>query len=151
MNCSKHSLHWMSFHFSLYQKNKYFSIAFLLKWVMEYLIQIQSSIITFQYHFPYITEVATSFEKSQRRKIWSSVSLSFILFIINTFDSIVLVSPWRAPSLRVMDWSWFRSHSSFIQSFILSNTILWHFMNAWRSNWIDMREGRFFNSNDSYQ
>ena len=49
-----------------------------------------------------------------------------------------------------MDWSWVRSHSSFIQSFILSNAILWHLWNAYWSNWMEMREGRFFNSNDSH-
>ena len=45
------------------------------------------------------------------------------------------------------------SQISFIihQSFILSNTIEWHKRNALSSNWMDMREGRFINSNVSYQ
>ena len=50
----------------------------------------------------------------------------------------------------MMDWSFVKSDLWFIQSFILSNTIEWHFQNTLLSNWMDMREGRFFNSNDSY-
>ena len=76
-------------------------------------------------------------------------SLWFILLIINSFDSTVSSSPWRDAHSRVMDWSRIRSHSSFSQSFILSNTIEWHFQNVHLSSRIDMREGRFFNSNDS--
>ena len=53
-------------------------------------------------------------------------SSSLILFIINSFDSPVYLSPSKAPNPRVMDWSRFRSHSLFSQSFILSNIILWH-------------------------
>ena len=51
----------------------------------------------------------------------------------------------------MMDWSFVKSDLWFIQSFILSNTIEWHFQNTLLSNWMDMREGRFFNSNDSYR
>ena len=76
-------------------------------------------------------------------------SASFILFITNSFLSSVLPSPHRVCDPRVMDWSRIRSHSSVIQSFILSNTIERHFWNAILSKWMDMREGRFFNSNDS--
>ena len=46
----------------------------------------------------------------------------------------------------MMDWSFVKSDLWFIQSFILSNTIEWHFQNTLLSNWMDMREGRFFNS-----
>ena len=51
----------------------------------------------------------------------------------------------------MMDWSRFRSHSSFIQSFILSNTIEWQLLNAPEPNWMDIRERRFLHSNDSYK
>ena len=51
----------------------------------------------------------------------------------------------------MIDWSRIRSHSSFIQSFLLSNTIDWQLLNAWLSNWMDMREGRFINLNDTYR
>ena len=45
---------------------------FHLQWVMECLVQIQSSIITIQYHFAYPQEiVAISFEWRKRRKISS--------------------------------------------------------------------------------
>ena len=54
----------------------------------------------------------------------NQLSPSFILFIIISFDSVVSSSPYRASSPRMMDSSRIRSHSSFIQSFILSNTIL---------------------------
>ena len=77
-------------------------------------------------------------------------SSSFILFIFNSFDSVVAESQSRASNPRVIDPSRVRSHSSFIQSFILSNTILWHNWNTKPSNWMNMREGRFFNSSDSY-
>ena len=78
-------------------------------------------------------------------------SISIILFIINSFDSTVSISPCKVSYPRVIDWSRIKSHSSIIQSFILSNTILWQWKNAVQSNWMDMREGRFFNSSDSYQ
>ena len=87
--------------------------------------------------------------KLEKEDLINQSSLSFILFIISTFDSVVLISPLSAAHSRVMDWSWVRSHSSVIQSFILSNTTEWHFQNELSSNWMDMREGRFFNSNDS--
>ena len=53
----------------------------------------------------------------------NQLSSSFILFIIISFDSVVSSSPYRASSPRMMDSSRIRSHSSFIQSFILSNSI----------------------------
>ena len=47
-------------------------IQYLVEWVMECLSQIQSIIITLQYHFTYIKETVTiSFEWSERRKISS--------------------------------------------------------------------------------
>ena len=53
----------------------------------------------------------------------NQLSSSFILFIILSFDSVVSSSPYRASYPRMMDSSRIRSHSSFIQSFILSNSI----------------------------
>ena len=52
-------------------------------------------------------------------------SLSSLLFIINSFDSTVLLSPYplRAAISRVMDWSRFKSHSSFINH-LYSQTLL---------------------------
>ena len=76
-------------------------------------------------------------------------SISFILFITNSFLSTVLPSPHRVCDSREMDWSRIRSHSSVIQSFILSNTILWQQLNTYQPNWMDIRERRFFNSSDS--
>ena len=66
----------------------------------------------------------------EKEDLINQSSLSLILFIINSFDSTVSQSPHRAHSPRVMDWSRIRSHSSFIQSFILSNTIYWQLLNA---------------------
>ena len=81
----------------------------------------------------------------------SSFFQLFILRIISRFDLTVSLSPNRVPLPRVMNWSRGRSHSSFIQLFILSNTTEWHSVNALSSSWMNIREGRFFNSNDSYQ
>ena len=67
-------------------------------------------------------------------------SSSFVLLIINSFDS--LASPSRAPHSRMMDLSWVRSHSSFIRLFILSNTIEWQYSNASCPISRVMREGR---------
>ena len=51
-NCLTLAHHWM-----------HYSVVFLHQWVMECLFQIQSSIITLQYHFPYTTEMQSiSFE-----------------------------------------------------------------------------------------
>ena len=86
----------------------------------------------------------------EKEDLINQSSASFILFITNSFLSTVLPSPHRVCDPRVMDWSRIRSHSSFIQSFILSNTILWHHRNTKTSNWMDIREGRFLHSNDSY-
>ena len=85
----------------------------------------------------------------EKEDLINQSSASFILLIINSFDSTVSSLPLRVYDPREMDWSWIRSHSSVIQSFILSNTIERHFWNAILSKWMDMREGRFFNSNDS--
>ena len=73
-------------------------------------------------------------------------SSSFVLLIINSFDS--LASPSRAPHSRMMDLSWVRSHSSFIRLFILSNTIEWQYSNALLFNWMEMRKGRLERVND---
>ena len=82
------------------------------------------NIITIQYHFAYIYEVVIPFKWSERRKIsFINQSISIILFIINSFDSTVYLSPARAPIPRVIDWSRIKSHSSISQSVILSNTI----------------------------
>ena len=65
---------------------------FLVQWVMECLIQIQSTISTLQYHFSYITEIVIiSFEWSERRKIssinqyqsYSSLSIHSFLQKVN--------------------------------------------------------------------
>ena len=85
----------------------------------------------------------------EKEDLINQSSVSFILFITNSFDSTVLPSPHRVCDPRVMDWSRIRSHSLFIQSFILSNTIEWQQLNTYQSNWMDIREGRFFNSSDS--
>ena len=61
----------------------------------------------------------------EKEDLINQSSASFILFITNSFLSTVLPSPHRVCDPRVMDWSRIRSHSSVIQSFILSNTILW--------------------------
>ena len=66
----------------------------------------------------------------ERRKISSIKSISIILFIISLLKKAVLVSPCRACSPRVIDWSRIKSHSSIIQSFILSNTITWQWLNV---------------------
>ena len=52
----------------------------------------------------------------EKEDLINQSSLSFILFIINSFDSVVNISPYIALNLRIMDWSWVRSHSSVIQS-----------------------------------
>ena len=66
----------------------------------------------------------------EKEDLINQSSVSFILFMINSFQSLLIILPWRVWYPRVMEWSWFRSHSSFIQSFILSNTIDWQFSNA---------------------
>ena len=71
-----------------------------------------------------------------------------ILLIINEFLSTVPISPARAHSPRIIDSNWGRSYSSFIQSFILSNTIEWHFSNAPHPISRMMREGKSEREND---
>ena len=66
-----------------------------------------------------------------------------ILLIINEFLLIVLISPARAHSPRIIDSNWGRSYSSFIQSFILSNTIEWQFRNESRLISRVVKEERF--------
>ena len=97
---------------------------------------------------------------SEKEDLINQSSLSFILLIINSFDSIVYTSPQRVCDPRMMDWSFVRSDLWFIQSFILSNTIEWQSPNAaWQLpdpeqhnllpfNWMDMREGRLESLND---
>ena len=86
--------------------------------------------------------------KIEKGDLINQLSLSFILFIINSFDLVVQPSPHRAPYSRVIDWSWFRSNSSFIQSFILSNTIERHCLNASFPITTVIREGRLERLND---
>ena len=97
--------------------------------------------ISDSHHIPWL--------KIEKEDLINQSSLSFILFITNSFHSTVLPSPHRVCDPRVMDWSRIRSHSSVIQSFILSNTIEWQQLNTYQPNWMDIREGRFFNSSDS--
>ena len=54
--------------------------------------------------------------KIEKGDLINQSSVSVLLFIINSFDSTVLLSPYplRAAISRVMDWSRFKSHSSFI-------------------------------------
>ena len=93
--------------------------------------------------------VTISYEWRWRKKdLINQSSISFILFIINSFDSTVSSSPSRAPHPRMMDCSWFRSHSSFIQSFILSNTIELQKQNGPYPISIMLREGRLVTLND---
>ena len=86
--------------------------------------------------------------ESEKEDLINQSSLSLILFIINSFESARAKPkpkwepPLRAPYPSLMDWSRIRSHSSFTQSFLLSNVIESHVSNAVRYNWMDMREGR---------
>ena len=117
---------------------------FHLQSVVEYLVQIQSSIITLYSNSSHTIEiVTTSFDSSQRRKISSININSFILFIISEFEYIVPISPWRAHDPRMIDSSRFRSHSSFIQSFSLSNTIESQSRNALYPILTLLRQDRF--------
>ena len=84
----------------------------------------------------------------EKEDLINQSSASFILFITNSFLSTVLPSPHRVCDPRVMDWSRIRSHSSFTQSFLLSNVIESHVSNAVRYNWMDMREGKSEREND---
>ena len=63
--------------------------------------------------------------KIEKGDLINQSSLSVLLFIINSFDSTVLLSPYplRAAISRVMDWSRFKSHSSFINH-LYSQTLL---------------------------
>ena len=61
----------------------------------------------------------------EKEDLINQSSPSFILFIINSFDSVVYWSQANVQFPRVMDSSRIWSHSSFIQLFILSNTIQW--------------------------
>ena len=117
---------------------------FHLHSVMEYLVQIQSSVITLYSNSSHTIEiVTTSFDSSQRRKISSININSFILLIISEFIYIVPISPWRAHDPRMIDSSRFRSHSSFIQSLVLSNTIQWQSRNALYPILTLLRQDRF--------
>ena len=88
--------------------------------------------------------------ESEKEDLINQSSLSLILFIISSFESARAKPkpkpkwepPLRAPYPSLMDWSRIRSHSSFTQSFLLSNVIESHVSNAVRYNWMDMREGR---------
>ena len=72
---------------------------------------------------------------------------SFILFIINTFHSVVALSPARAPDPRVMDWSRIRSHSSLIQSFIL---FTFHSLSPHRAPHPRVMDWSWFRSHSSF-
>ena len=80
--------------------------------------------------------------KIEKEDLVNQSQYSFILFIINSFDSLVVLSPSRAYNPSVMDCSSFKSHSSFIHTFILSNTTEWQSRNAVHPISILMRDGR---------
>ena len=118
---------------------------FHLEWVMECLVYIQSSIITLQYHFAIHKKLPPSPLNVVRdgRSDQSINQPSFILLIISSFESTVYLCNIKESDPIVIDWSWVRSHSSFIQSFSLSKATLWQFRNEEHPISIVMREGRY--------